>query len=62
MQPACADALPSTPHRPGWPSYFGASLGEEAESEHPSWNVAPTDEVLGVRDRPHATGARPNAP
>jgi putative SOS response-associated peptidase YedK len=32
--------------------YFGASLGEGAENEHPSWNVAPTDEVLGVRDRP----------
>ena len=33
--------------------YFGASLAEGADGEHaPSWNVAPTDSVLGVRDRP----------
>ncbi|HEX4607272.1 MAG TPA: SOS response-associated peptidase family protein, partial [Urbifossiella sp.] len=33
--------------------YFGATLAEGAEGEHaPSWNVAPTDSVLGVRDRP----------
>jgi putative SOS response-associated peptidase YedK len=33
--------------------YFGASLAEGADGEHaPSWNVAPTDQVLGVRDRP----------
>jgi putative SOS response-associated peptidase YedK len=33
--------------------YFGASLAEGADGEHaPSWNVAPTDPVLGVRDRP----------
>ena len=33
--------------------YFGASLAEGTDPEqHPSWNVAPTDEVLGVRDRP----------
>ena len=33
--------------------YFGASLAEGVDPEHrPSWNVAPTDEVLGVRDRP----------
>ncbi|MGA2933116.1 MAG: SOS response-associated peptidase [Acidimicrobiales bacterium] len=32
--------------------YFGASLAEGIDPEHrPSWNVAPTDEVLGVRDR-----------
>jgi len=38
--------------------YFGASLAEGTDPEHhPSWNVAPTDEVLGVRDRP----PRPNA-
>ena len=33
--------------------YFHATLAEGKESEHEtSWNVAPTDEVLGVRDRP----------
>src|SRR6516164_488773 len=33
--------------------YFHATLAEGQESEHEaSWNVAPTDEVLGVRDRP----------
>jgi len=33
--------------------YFGASLAEGTEpAYHPSWNVAPTDLVLGVRDRP----------
>jgi putative SOS response-associated peptidase YedK len=36
--------------------YFGATLSEEAAHEHPSWNVAPTDEVLGVRDRPTDAG------
>jgi putative SOS response-associated peptidase YedK len=33
--------------------YFEASLAEGTDPEfHPSWNVAPTDEVLGVRVRP----------
>jgi putative SOS response-associated peptidase YedK len=33
--------------------YFGATLAEGPDGEHaPSWNVAPTDSVLGVRDRP----------
>ncbi len=33
--------------------YFGATLEEETEPGYqPSWNVAPTDQVLGVRDRP----------
>jgi putative SOS response-associated peptidase YedK len=33
--------------------YFGATLAEGNDGEHaPSWNVAPTDSVLGVRDRP----------
>jgi putative SOS response-associated peptidase YedK len=33
--------------------YFGATLGESVDGERaPSWNVAPTDPVLGVRDRP----------
>ncbi len=33
--------------------YFGATLGESVDGEAaPSWNVAPTDSVLGVRDRP----------
>src|SRR5258708_23252120 len=37
--------------------YFGASLAEGADGEHaPSWNVAPTDPVLGVRDRPPRPG------
>ena len=44
--------------------YFEASLAEDAEpASHPSWNVAPTDLVLGVRDRPPppdaAAGAEP---
>jgi putative SOS response-associated peptidase YedK len=33
--------------------YFHSTLADGADSEHEaSWNVAPTDEVLGVRDRP----------
>jgi putative SOS response-associated peptidase YedK len=33
--------------------YFGANLAQGSDGEHaPSWNVAPTDSVLGVRDRP----------
>jgi putative SOS response-associated peptidase YedK len=33
--------------------YFHAHLAEGHDGEHPpSWNVAPTDSVLGVRDRP----------
>src|SRR5580692_10314149 len=33
--------------------YFGATLAAGPDGEHaPSWNVAPTDSVLGVRDRP----------
>jgi putative SOS response-associated peptidase YedK len=37
--------------------YFGATLAEGADGEHaPSWNVAPTDPVLGVRDRPPRPG------
>jgi putative SOS response-associated peptidase YedK len=33
--------------------YFGAAVAGGADGEHaPSWNVAPTDQVLGVRDRP----------
>ena len=33
--------------------YFQAELAEGADGQHaPSWNVAPTDSVLGVRDRP----------
>jgi putative SOS response-associated peptidase YedK len=33
--------------------YFQANLAAGADAEHaPSWNVAPTDSVLGVRDRP----------
>jgi len=33
--------------------YFQANLAEGPDGEHaPSWNVAPTDSVLGVRDRP----------
>ena len=33
--------------------YFQASLAEGIEGgQAPSWNVAPTDQVLGVRDRP----------
>ncbi len=38
--------------------YFHATLAEGKDSEHkPSWNVAPTDEVLGVRERPVRNGA-----
>jgi putative SOS response-associated peptidase YedK len=38
--------------------YFQANLAEDPDGEPaPSWNVAPTDSVLGVRDRP----ARPPA-
>ncbi len=38
--------------------YFGATMDEGADPEpHPSWNVAPTDEVLGVRDHPARRGA-----
>ena len=41
--------------------YFGATLAEGTEPEHaPSWNVAPTDEVLGVRDRPVRPAAEPH--
>jgi putative SOS response-associated peptidase YedK len=37
--------------------YFKATLAEGHDAEHePSWNVAPTDEVLGVRDRPQKDG------
>jgi putative SOS response-associated peptidase YedK len=37
--------------------YFGAALAEDIEPEgRPSWNVAPTDTVLGVRDRPPRQG------
>jgi putative SOS response-associated peptidase YedK len=40
--------------------YFNAALAEGEESAHdPSWNVAPTDPVLGVRERPGADGAEP---
>jgi putative SOS response-associated peptidase YedK len=40
--------------------YFEATLAEGRDSEHePSWNVAPTDEVLGVRDRPDKAGGAP---
>ena len=40
--------------------YFEATLAEGEDSEHePSWNVAPTDEVLGVRDRPQKDGGDP---
>jgi putative SOS response-associated peptidase YedK len=40
--------------------YFGASVAEGHDAEHaPSWNVAPTDEVLGVRDRPPQGGGPP---
>ena len=42
--------------------YFGASLTEGVDPEfHSSWNVAPTDQVLGVRDRPAPpeTGEKP---
>jgi putative SOS response-associated peptidase YedK len=37
--------------------YFQADLGDGMESEPPpSWNVAPTDPVLGVRARPDGEG------
>jgi putative SOS response-associated peptidase YedK len=37
--------------------YFQANLAAGADGEHaPSWNVAPTDSVLGVRDRPPRQG------
>ncbi len=37
--------------------YFGATLAEDTEQEYkPSWNVAPTDQVLGVRERPPRPG------
>jgi len=40
--------------------YFKAGLAEGHDAEHePSWNVAPTDEVLGVRDRPQKDGGQP---
>jgi putative SOS response-associated peptidase YedK len=40
--------------------YFGATLAEGPDGEHaPSWNVAPTDEVLGVRERPPRDGGAP---
>jgi putative SOS response-associated peptidase YedK len=40
--------------------YFEATLAEGEDSEHaPSWNVAPTDQVLGVRDRPQKDGGEP---
>ncbi len=43
--------------------YFHATLAEGKDSEHePSWNVAPTDEVLGVRDRPTKNEASDGAP
>jgi putative SOS response-associated peptidase YedK len=37
--------------------YFGATLAEDTEQDYaPSWNVAPTDQVLGVRERPPRPG------
>jgi putative SOS response-associated peptidase YedK len=43
--------------------YFGASLAEGTDPEQrPSWNVAPTDEVLGVRDRPPRPSAEDLGP
>ncbi|HEX3333011.1 MAG TPA: SOS response-associated peptidase [Acidimicrobiales bacterium] len=43
--------------------YFHAELAEGNDSEHQaSWNVAPTDEVLGVRDRPLRRGDPEGAP
>ena len=52
MQPMCGRfALYTPPARLA--RYFGASVSEGTEPEfHPSWNVAPTDLVLGVRERP----------
>ena len=43
--------------------YFEATLAEGEDAEHkPSWNVAPTDKVLGVRDRPQKDGGSRCAP
>jgi putative SOS response-associated peptidase YedK len=44
--------------------YFQADLAEGAGGEHAaSWNVAPTDSVLGVRDRPvRPAGQDPQQP
>lgn len=40
--------------------YFQATLAEGTEDAFkPSWNVAPTDQVLGVRDRPDPDGGPP---
>jgi putative SOS response-associated peptidase YedK len=40
--------------------YFQATLAEGTEEHYtPSWNVAPTDTVLGVRDRPDPEGGAP---
>ena len=40
--------------------YFQAALAEGTEDAYsPSWNVAPTDQVLGVRDRPDPDGGDP---
>jgi putative SOS response-associated peptidase YedK len=41
--------------------YFEATLAEDEDvaAQKPSWNVAPTDEVLGVRDRPQKDGGEP---
>jgi len=40
--------------------YFQAALAERTEPDYtPSWNVAPTDQVLGVRDRPDPDGGEP---
>jgi putative SOS response-associated peptidase YedK len=40
--------------------YFQATLAEgTAETYTASWNVAPTDTVLGVRDRPDPDGGEP---
>jgi len=40
--------------------YFQAALADDTEPANtPSWNVAPTDQVLGVRDRPDPDGGEP---
>ncbi|HEY6428443.1 MAG TPA: SOS response-associated peptidase family protein, partial [Acidimicrobiales bacterium] len=40
--------------------YFQATLAEATEENYsPSWNVAPTDQVLGVRERPDPDGGPP---
>ena len=40
--------------------YFQAALADDTEPAYtPSWNVAPTDQVLGVRDRPDPDGGEP---